>query len=129
VVADVAKLEAGREECYTRELAADHEAYLSGHDESPGQWYGQGSASLGLEGEASVADFQRRQQFLGVARRPSAGRCHAGTIARWPPSSLASCRAAPRGPGATTDVGHGNRSGQVPDSTIPEGRSIFAYHP
>jgi hypothetical protein len=58
VVADIAKLSAGREEYYTRELATDHEAYLSGHGESPGQWYGAGAGSLGLQGEASVAGFQ-----------------------------------------------------------------------
>jgi hypothetical protein len=37
VVADIAKLSVGREEYYTRELATDHEAYLSGHGESPGR--------------------------------------------------------------------------------------------
>jgi conjugative relaxase-like TrwC/TraI family protein len=58
VVADIAKLSVGREEYYTRELATDHEAYLSGHGESPGRWYGAGASSLGLEGEASVAGFQ-----------------------------------------------------------------------
>src|SRR6266508_2543315 len=31
VVADIAKLSVGREEYYTRELATDHQAYLSGH--------------------------------------------------------------------------------------------------
>ena len=35
VVADIAKLSVGREEYYTRELATDHEQYLSGHGESP----------------------------------------------------------------------------------------------
>jgi conjugative relaxase-like TrwC/TraI family protein len=59
VVADVAKLSVGREEYYTRELAVDHEAYLSGHGESPGRWYGAGATSLGLQGEASLAGFQR----------------------------------------------------------------------
>jgi hypothetical protein len=58
MVADVAKLAVGREEYYIRELATDHEAYLSGHGESPGCWYGAGAGSLGLEGEASVAGFQ-----------------------------------------------------------------------
>jgi hypothetical protein len=58
VVADIAKLSVGREEYYTRELATDHEQYLSGHGESPGRWYGAGASSLGLEGEASVAGFQ-----------------------------------------------------------------------
>jgi conjugative relaxase-like TrwC/TraI family protein len=58
VVADIAKLSVGREEYYTRELATDHEAYLSGHGESPGRWFGAGAATLGLQGEASVAGFQ-----------------------------------------------------------------------
>jgi conjugative relaxase-like TrwC/TraI family protein len=58
VVADIAKLSVGREAYYTRELATDHEAYLSGHGESSGRWYGVGAASLGLEGEASVAEFE-----------------------------------------------------------------------
>jgi conjugative relaxase-like TrwC/TraI family protein len=58
VVADISKLSVGREEYYTRELATDHEQYLSGHGESPGRWYGAGASSLGLEGEASPAGFQ-----------------------------------------------------------------------
>jgi conjugative relaxase-like TrwC/TraI family protein len=58
VVADIAKLSVGREAYYTRELATDHQAYLSGHGESPGRWYGAGATSLGLQGEASVAAFQ-----------------------------------------------------------------------
>jgi conjugative relaxase-like TrwC/TraI family protein len=58
VVADIAKLSVGREEYYTRELATDHQAYLSGHGESPGRWYGAAASTLGLHGEASVAGFQ-----------------------------------------------------------------------
>jgi conjugative relaxase-like TrwC/TraI family protein len=58
VVADIAKLTVGREEYYTRELATDHEQYLSGHGESPGRWYGAAATSLGLEGEASPGGFQ-----------------------------------------------------------------------
>jgi conjugative relaxase-like TrwC/TraI family protein len=69
VVADVAKLSVGREEYYTRELATDHEQYLSGHGESPGRWYGAGANSLGLQGEASVAGFQA--MFEG--RHPTTG--------------------------------------------------------
>jgi hypothetical protein len=57
VVADIAKLSVGREAYYTRELATDHEQYLSGHGESPGRWYGAGARSLGLQGEASVPGF------------------------------------------------------------------------
>jgi hypothetical protein len=37
VVADVAKLAAGREDYYTRELATDHQAYLSGHGRRDGR--------------------------------------------------------------------------------------------
>jgi conjugative relaxase-like TrwC/TraI family protein len=69
VVADVAKLSVGREEYYTRELATDHEQYLSGHGESPGRWYGAGASSLGLQGEASVPGFQA--MFEG--RHPDSG--------------------------------------------------------
>jgi conjugative relaxase-like TrwC/TraI family protein len=69
VVADIAKLSVGREEYYTRELATDHQQYLSGHGESPGRWYGAGAAALGLEGEASVAGFRR--MFEG--RHPDTG--------------------------------------------------------
>jgi conjugative relaxase-like TrwC/TraI family protein len=69
VVADIAKLSVGREAYYTRELATDHEAYLSGHGESPGRWYGAGATSLGLEGEASPAGFQA--MFEG--RHPTTG--------------------------------------------------------
>jgi hypothetical protein len=47
VVADLAKLSVGREAYYTRELATDHEQYLSGHGESPGRWYGAGATALG----------------------------------------------------------------------------------
>ncbi|HKO84588.1 MAG TPA: MobF family relaxase, partial [Actinomycetota bacterium] len=57
-MADIAKLSVGREAYYTRELATDHEQYLSGHGESPGRWYGAGASGLGLQGEASVAGFQ-----------------------------------------------------------------------
>jgi conjugative relaxase-like TrwC/TraI family protein len=58
VVADIAKLSVGREAYYTRELATDHQQYLSGHGESPGHWYGAGATTLGLQGEASPAGFQ-----------------------------------------------------------------------
>jgi conjugative relaxase-like TrwC/TraI family protein len=58
VVADIAKLSVGREEYYTRELATDHEQYLSGHGESPGRWCGAGATSLGMQREASPAGFQ-----------------------------------------------------------------------
>jgi conjugative relaxase-like TrwC/TraI family protein len=69
VVADIAKLSVGREAYYTRELATDHQQYLSGHGESPGRWYGAGASRLGVQGEASPASFQR--MFEG--RHPDTG--------------------------------------------------------
>jgi conjugative relaxase-like TrwC/TraI family protein len=69
VVADNAKLSVGREDYYLRELATDHEQYLSGHGESTGRWYGIGATTLGLQGEASPAGFQR--MFEG--RHPATG--------------------------------------------------------
>jgi hypothetical protein len=69
VVADIAKLSVGREEYYTRELATDHQAYLSGHGESPGRWYGAGAMSIGLQGEASPASFQ----WMFEGRHPDTG--------------------------------------------------------
>jgi conjugative relaxase-like TrwC/TraI family protein len=69
VVADIAKISVGREAYYTRELATDHEAYLSGHGESPGRWYGAGASALGLQDEASPAGFQA--MFEG--RHPDTG--------------------------------------------------------
>jgi conjugative relaxase-like TrwC/TraI family protein len=76
VVADIAKLSVGREEYYTRELATDHQAYLSGHGESPGRWYGAGATSLGLEGEASVAGFQAMFEGRDPTTRELLGRPH-----------------------------------------------------
>jgi conjugative relaxase-like TrwC/TraI family protein len=69
VVADIAKLSVGREAYYTRELATDHQQYLSGHGESPGRWYGAAATTLGLHGEASPAGF--RLMFEG--RHPDTG--------------------------------------------------------
>jgi conjugative relaxase-like TrwC/TraI family protein len=69
VVADVAKLAAGRQDYYTREIAHNHEEYLSGHGESPGRWYGQGAAALGQHGEASTEAFE---QIFG-GRHPDTG--------------------------------------------------------
>jgi conjugative relaxase-like TrwC/TraI family protein len=79
VVADIAKLSVGREAYYTRELATDHEAYLSGHGESPGRWYGAGAASLGLQGEASVAGFQAMFEGRDPTTGELLGRPHGRT--------------------------------------------------
>jgi conjugative relaxase-like TrwC/TraI family protein len=69
VVADVAKLSTGREAYYTREIAQNHEEYLSGHGESPGRWSGAGAARLGQYGQASTEAFER--MFEG--RHPGTG--------------------------------------------------------
>jgi len=76
VVADIAKLTVGREAYYTRELATDHEAYLSGHGESPGRWYGAAAAALGLQGEASPAGFQRMFEGRDPTTGELLGRAH-----------------------------------------------------
>jgi hypothetical protein len=69
MVVDVAKLSAGREDYYTREIAQNHEEYLSGHGESPGRWYGAGAACLGQCGEASTEAFRR----IFEGRHPETG--------------------------------------------------------
>ena len=84
MVADIAKLSVGREAYYTRELATDHEQYLSGHGESPGRWYGAGASSLELQGEASVAGFQA--MFEGRDPRPAS--CSAVPTAATPSRPL-----------------------------------------
>jgi hypothetical protein len=80
VVADIAKLSVGREEYYIRELATDHQEYLSGHGESPGRWYGAGASGLGLQGEASVAGF--RPCLRAATRQPAS--CWAAPTAGTP---------------------------------------------
>jgi hypothetical protein len=76
VVADIAKLSVGREAYYTRELATDHQQYLSGHGEAPGRWYGTGATSLGLQGEASPAGFQRMFEGRDPTTGELLGRLH-----------------------------------------------------
>ena len=78
MVADIAKLSVGREAYYTRELATDHEQYLSGHGESPGRWYGAGASSLGLQGEAS------RGRVPGHVRGPRPHDWRAARPPAWP---------------------------------------------
>jgi hypothetical protein len=76
VVADIAKLSVGREAYYTRELATDHEQYLSGHGEAPGRWYGAGATSLGLQGEASPAGFPAMFEGRDPTKGELLGRPH-----------------------------------------------------
>jgi hypothetical protein len=99
VVADVAKLAVGREAYYTRELAENHEEYLSGHEESPGRWYGAGARTLGVQGEASVAGSQRMFEGRDPTTGDLLGRPHgrnavpAFDVALRPTKSVSSCTA------------------------------------
>ncbi len=58
-----AGLKAGQEDYWIRQIAESRCEYLSGHGESPGQWYGSRSATLGLAGIAQ--DEQCRAMFEG----------------------------------------------------------------
>ncbi len=59
MTADLRKLSVGRADYYVREVARDHEEYLSGHGESPGQYLGKGSAALGKHGVCSEKEFRQ----------------------------------------------------------------------
>jgi hypothetical protein len=59
VTADLHKLSAGRADYYVREVARDHEEYLSGQGESPGEFLGAGSTALGKSGVCSEQEFRR----------------------------------------------------------------------
>jgi conjugative relaxase-like TrwC/TraI family protein len=69
VTADLHKLSAGRCDYYVREVARDHEEYLSGHGESPGEFLGAGSKALGKSGVCSEQEFRR----LFAWRHPDTG--------------------------------------------------------
>jgi conjugative relaxase-like TrwC/TraI family protein len=69
VTADLHKLSAGRCDYYVREVARDHEEYLSGQGESPGEYLGGGSAALGRSGVCSEQEFRR----LFAWRHPDTG--------------------------------------------------------
>ena len=84
MVADIAKLSVGRKAYYTHELATDHEAYLSGHGESPGRWYGAGASSLGLQDEASPAGFQAMLR-AGTQPRATCSAAHTAATPSSPP--------------------------------------------
>jgi hypothetical protein len=66
----------GREAYYTRELATDHQQYLSGHGESPGRWYGAGATTLRLQGEASPGGFQAMFEGRDPTTGELLGRLH-----------------------------------------------------
>jgi hypothetical protein len=117
VVADIVKLSVGREAYYTRELATDHEQYLSGLGKSPGRWCGAGATSLGLQGEASLVGFGRMSEgrdpdtweLLG---RPPARPQHRAGLQRGPATDqerVGPLRGGVRG-GCHDDVGYDNEA-------------------
>src|SRR6266566_4746711 len=63
LVLAAAGLKAGQEDYWIRQIAESRCEYLSGHGESPGQWYGARAATLGLDGIAK--DQQCRAMFEG----------------------------------------------------------------
>ena len=69
VVADVAKLSAGRERYYLDEVAHTREDYDAGKGESPGRWVGDTAERIGLHGEVT------KGAFLGTfaGRNPATG--------------------------------------------------------
>jgi conjugative relaxase-like TrwC/TraI family protein len=69
VTADLHKLSAGRADYYVREVARDHEEYLSGQGESPGEFLGAGSTALGKQGVCTEEEFRR----LFAWRHPDTG--------------------------------------------------------
>jgi conjugative relaxase-like TrwC/TraI family protein len=63
LVLAAAGLKAGQEDYWIRQIAESRCEYLSGHGETPGQWYGAWAAALGLAGVAK--DEQCRAMFAG----------------------------------------------------------------
>jgi conjugative relaxase-like TrwC/TraI family protein len=63
LVLAAAGLKAGQEDYWIRQIAESRCEYLSGHGETPGQWYGARAASLGLAGVAR--DEQCHAMFAG----------------------------------------------------------------
>jgi conjugative relaxase-like TrwC/TraI family protein len=63
LVLAAAGLKAGQEDYWIRQIAESRCEYLSGHGETPGQWYGARAATLGLAGVAR--DEQCHAMFAG----------------------------------------------------------------
>jgi conjugative relaxase-like TrwC/TraI family protein len=63
LVLAAAGLKAGQEDYWIRQIAESRCEYLSGHGETPGQWYGARAAAVGLSGVAQ--DEQCRAMFAG----------------------------------------------------------------
>lgn len=80
MTADLHKLSAGRCDSYIHEVARDHEEYLSGHGESPGEYLGAGSKALGKSGVCSEQAFRR----LFAWRHPTPASSSAARLGRMP---------------------------------------------
>jgi hypothetical protein len=63
LVLAAAGLKAAQEDYWIRQIAESRCEYLSGHGETPGQWYGARAVALGLAGVAR--DEQCRAMFAG----------------------------------------------------------------
>ena len=101
----------GREAYYTRELAENHEAYLSGHGESPGRWYGAGATEeTDLRPSARGRDIGCGGQEAG--RHGGAVRLGPARLGRpWQLSQPGTPRCRP--PARCSVVGSGQYSGRL----------------
>ena len=89
-----------REEYYTRELAGNHEEYLSGHGEVPGRWYGAGASGLGCG--RSIGDQVRGRSRAAI---PQPASCSAVLMAATPsPPSTWSCAPPRASPSSTASA-------------------------
>jgi conjugative relaxase-like TrwC/TraI family protein len=76
VVADVAKLSAGRERYYLEEVAHTLEDYYNGKGESPGRWVGPTAERMGLKGEFTDEAFQAAFDGRNPVTGELLGRAH-----------------------------------------------------
>ena len=72
---DIAKLVAGRERYYVREIAHDQADYYTGHGEASGRWYGAKARSMELHGVAADGTERGNDPFLNLyyGRDPRTG--------------------------------------------------------
>jgi conjugative relaxase-like TrwC/TraI family protein len=76
VVADIAKLSAGRERYYLDEVAHTLNDYYAGKGESPGCWVGAAAERLGMQGEVSLEAFRAAFDGRDPATGELLGRAH-----------------------------------------------------
>ncbi len=76
MVADVAKLSAGRERYYLDEVAHTLDDYYAGKGESPGRWVGATARRLGMQGEVGLEAFRAAFDGRDPATGELLGRAH-----------------------------------------------------